>query len=115
MKSTDSSVQNHRIRFKGQFVGNFQIWSRYHDAVRARRESVRQELSRDALRAKNRFSSEQMVERRERKLQEKLLSPEERESKEALIISTLGPARDKQWKENTPAMYDQPMGGVHDP
>jgi hypothetical protein len=52
-----------------------------------------------------------MVERRERSLQAKLLSPEEWEAKEALIISTLGPARDKQWKENTPGMYDQPMGG----
>ena len=115
LKSTDSSVQNHRIRLQGQFVGNFQIWSRYHDADRGRRDAVRGQLSANALRAKNRFSVEQMVERRERSLQAKLLSPEEWEAKEALIISTLGPARDKQWKENTPSMYDQPMGGVHDP
>jgi hypothetical protein len=56
-----------------------------------------------------------MVERREHSLQAALMSREEWEAKEALIISTLGPARDKQWKENAPSMYDRPMGGVHDP
>ena len=114
IKSTASGVTNHKICLKGSFCGNFQLWSRFHDADRGRRDAVRQNISRAALRGKNRFSVEQMVERRERALQLSLMSPAERQAGEALIISTVGPARDKQWSANVPTMYDLPMGGVFD-
>ena len=111
IKSTDSGVQHHKIRLDGWLVGNYQLWSRYHDSDRQRRESVRANVTASEVRAKNRFSVEEMDARRSRKLQRSMTSPQERLRQSALVVSTLGPARNCQWKQNLPSMYANPMGG----
>ena len=111
IKSTDSGVQHHKIRLDGWLVGNYQLWSRYHDSDRQWRESVRANVTASEVRAKNRFSVEEMDARRSRKLQRSMTSPQERLRQSALVVSTLGPARNCQWKQNLPSMYANPMGG----
>ena len=109
-KSLDSNCYHNKIWLRGCLCGAFQLWSRYWDADPVRRTAVRTELTRELLRRKNAFSVEAAVKRRERPLLRALLSDAESAAGRAWLVSTLGPARCRPWRENTPSMYGQPMG-----
>jgi hypothetical protein len=109
-KSLDSNAFLNKLWLDDWLCGAFQLFSRFWDADCGRREAVRSVLTRELLRRKNAFSVEAAVARRDRPLLAVMLSKAERTTKEALMISTLGPARDRQWRENTPNMYGKPLG-----
>ena len=112
-KSLDSCVRLHKIWLDGWLCGTFQLWSRYLDADPEIRAAVRTCLTRELLRAKNAFSIEQAVARRERRLLNVLLTTAERAAEHAWLVSTLGPCIDRLWRENTEGMYGRPMGVVY--
>lgn len=76
---------------------------------------MRGPLTLELLRRKNPYSVEASVARHDRPLIANILTDAEREAGEALLISTLGPARDRPWRENTPGMYGRPLGAAYHP
>jgi hypothetical protein len=112
VKSVDSNQFHHKIWVDGWLCGAFQLWSCFWDADPVRRSRVRTYLTRELLRRKNAFSVEAAVARMERLLLDALLSDAERTAGQAWLVSTLGPARCRAWRENTPNMYAQPMGAA---
>ena len=109
-KSLDGNTFHNKVWLRNCLCGAFQLWSRYWDADETRRTAVRAQLTRELLRRKNAFSVEAAVQRHERHLLRALLSDEERTACCAWLVSTLGPARCRPWRENTPSMYGHPMG-----
>ena len=115
-KSMDSNIRHNKIWLDGCLCGTFQLLSRFYDADPHRREAVRAApLTREMLRAKNAFSIELAIARRERRLVAALLSEADCASKQAWLISTLGPCRDRVWRQNTEGMYGRPMGIAYHP